>query len=241
MNSGRRSNGSFFQRYLLPGFVFQSLIIAGGYGTGRELVEFFLSFGPLGGLLGMVLITTVIWCIVCATSFEFARIFQSYDYRNFFRHLLGPMWVLFEIAYLTLLLLVIAVIAATSGTILQEVFHLPYAVGVIGMMLAVGFLVFWGSNVIEKFLAGWSFLLYGVYIIFFVSCFSSFGEEILSSFSTYEAGRGWVLGGVRYAAYNLAVIPVALFSVRHVRTRKEAIGAGILAGPIGIIPGLLFS
>ncbi len=29
-----------FQRYLLPGFVFQSIIIAGGYGTGRELVEF---------------------------------------------------------------------------------------------------------------------------------------------------------------------------------------------------------
>ncbi len=39
-----------FQRYLLPGFVFQSIIIAGGYGTGRELVEFFLHYGPLGGL-----------------------------------------------------------------------------------------------------------------------------------------------------------------------------------------------
>ena len=31
---------NWFQRYLLPGFVFQSVIIAGGYGTGRELVEF---------------------------------------------------------------------------------------------------------------------------------------------------------------------------------------------------------
>ena len=35
------SQSSWFQRYLLPGFVFQSVIIAGGYGTGRELVEFF--------------------------------------------------------------------------------------------------------------------------------------------------------------------------------------------------------
>ena len=33
---------SFFQKYLLPGFVFQSLMIGGGYGTGREIVEFFL-------------------------------------------------------------------------------------------------------------------------------------------------------------------------------------------------------
>jgi uncharacterized membrane protein YkvI len=32
----------FFRRYLLPGFVFESAVIAGGYATGRELVEFFL-------------------------------------------------------------------------------------------------------------------------------------------------------------------------------------------------------
>ena len=50
---------SVFQRYLLPGFVFQSVVIAGGYGTGRELVEFFLTQGPLGGLLAMLLVSTV--------------------------------------------------------------------------------------------------------------------------------------------------------------------------------------
>jgi hypothetical protein len=48
------------KRYLLPGLVIQSLVIAGGYGTGRELVEFFLSYGPLGGLLAMVAVNTVI-------------------------------------------------------------------------------------------------------------------------------------------------------------------------------------
>ena len=42
---------SSFKRLILPGLVFQSICIAGGYGTGRELVEFFLQFGPVGGLL----------------------------------------------------------------------------------------------------------------------------------------------------------------------------------------------
>jgi len=28
-----------FQKYFVPGIVFQSCVIAGGYGTGRELVE----------------------------------------------------------------------------------------------------------------------------------------------------------------------------------------------------------
>ena len=50
---------------------------------------------------------------------------------------------------------------------------------------------------------------------------------------------GWVLGGIKYAAYNVAVIPVLLFSVRHLKTRRETVLAGVLTGPIAIIPGLL--
>jgi uncharacterized membrane protein YkvI len=54
-------NAPFFKKYLLPGFVFLGVVIAGGYGTGRELVEYFLQYGTLGGILGMLLITTTLW------------------------------------------------------------------------------------------------------------------------------------------------------------------------------------
>ena len=96
---------SFFRKYLLPGFVFQSVIIGGGYGTGRELVQYFLQYGPLGGLLGMV-ITTVMWSVFLALTFEFARCFRAYDYRGFFKELLGPGWLAFEIIYIVYLLIV---------------------------------------------------------------------------------------------------------------------------------------
>jgi uncharacterized membrane protein YkvI len=60
---------TWLRRYLLPGLVFQSIIIAGGYGTGRELVEFFLRFGPIGGLLGLLLpsiiVTSVTSLVAC--------------------------------------------------------------------------------------------------------------------------------------------------------------------------------
>ena len=56
-----------FRKYFLPGFIFQSLIIGGGYGTGREIVEFFLKFGPVHGLWNM-LITTIIWSVVLALA-----------------------------------------------------------------------------------------------------------------------------------------------------------------------------
>jgi len=131
------------------------------------------------------------------------------------------------------------VIAAAAGSILQETFNLPYALGVVGMMTAVGVLVFRGSDTIEKFLTGWSILLYGVYIVFFAMCFLSFGDKIVANFSLPPI-EGWALGGVRYAAYNLAVVPAVFFALSRTKTSKEAIGAGILAGPIAILPGLLF-
>lgn len=228
------------KKYVLPGLIFQSVVIAGGYGTGRELVEFFLSLGPINGLLGMLLVSTVIWSAVCAVSFEFARRFRGFDYRSFFTQLLGRWWFLFEICYVLQLMLVLAVIAAAAGAILQEVFQLPYELGVVGMMAAVGFLVFRGSDTIEKFLTFWSVLLYAIYAVFFVWCFARFGDDIFSGFGQVPLSGRWIVGGVQYAAYNLAVIPAVLFAIRHHESRRESIGAGILAGPIAIIPGLLF-
>ena len=233
-------HAQWFKRILLPGLVFQSVVIAGGYGTGREIAEFFLTHGPLGGLLAMLLVSTVIWSVVNAASFEFARVFSSYDYRRFFKTLLGPGWVLFEICYIAFLAIVLAVIAAAAGTMLRETFDLPYAVGVIGVTAAVGFLVFRGSSTIENALTGWSVVLYGTYLVFFVWSFVRFGGEIGTALAGDRPGLDWILGGVRYAGYNLAVIPAVLFTVRHARSRRDAVTAGLLAGPIAIIPGLLF-
>ena len=79
-----KPEATWFQRYLLPGFVFQAAVIAGGYATGRELVEFFLPAGPWGGLLGMA-VSMLVWSVVLMASFELARRARAYDYRAFFR------------------------------------------------------------------------------------------------------------------------------------------------------------
>ena len=230
---------SFFQKYLLPGFIFQSVVIAGGYGTGRELVEFFLRRGPLTGLLAMA-VATVIWSAVAATSFELARLTRSFDYRTFFKHLLGRGWFLYEIIYFLAAFLVLAVVAAAAGAILRETFGAPTVVGVVGMMAAVGFLALRGTPAIERFLASWSFVLYGVYAVLFVWCWSSFGDAISANLGASTIETGWLLGGVTYAGYNLQMIPAILFCMRHSVSRRDAVGAGLLTGPIAMMPALLF-
>lgn len=228
-----------FKKYFVPGIIFQSVVIAGGYGTGKELIEFFLNFGTVGGLLAMCLISGVVWAIVCATTFEFARVFKTYNYRTLFKKLLGKAWWIYEVCYIVLLLIVLAVIASSAGTILNEIFGLHYYVGVIGMMIGVGFLVLKGTEAIEQFLSYWSFVLYAVYILFLVIIFVKYGSTISNNFATGTMEPGWALGGFKYAFYNLGIIPAVLFSVSAIETRKEAIWSGILAGIIGICPAIL--
>ena len=231
---------SFFKKYLLPGFVFQSVIIAGGYGTGRELVEYFLNYGPTGGLLGMFLVTMVMWSVILAITFEFARKFRAYDYRTFFKKLLGPVWIVFELIYVVFLFIVLAVIGSAAGIILRDNFGLPYILGVVIMLGAVGFLTFKGSRLIENFLSLWSMVLYVIYIIFFIVAFLKFGPEIQKNLAEGIILPNWAVGAFQYAFYNLATIAAVLFCLNHIETRKEAITAGLLCGPIGIIPGFLF-
>ncbi len=231
---------SAFKAYVLPGIVFQSVIIAGGYGTGREMVEYFLNYGPVGGLVGMLFISTLMWSVVLAASFEFARVYRAHDYRTFFLQLLGRFWYSFEVIYLILLLIVLAVIGSTAGVLLRDNFGLPYLLGVAVMLASVGFLTFKGTSLIEKFLSGWSLLLYGIYLLFFVMCFLRFGGEIRNSLSMGIDSSGWVLGAFKYGFYNLGAIPAVLFTTHHIKSRRQAIGAGLLGGVIGIFPGLLF-
>lgn len=230
---------STFRRYFLPGFLFQSMVIAGGYGTGRELVEFFLTLGPLGGLLGIG-VATLIFSAVAMATFELGRQWQAFDYRHFFQRLLGKGWWLFELCYVGLLLLVLAVVAAASGAIMRDTFGLNYWVGVVAVMVSVGGLVFGGNDTIERFFTAWSFVLYAAYVVFFVWCFQKLGGDIVANFGAEPAGTAWAWAGLRYSGYNLAVIPPVLAALRLHETRRETFIAGALTGPIAMIPAFLF-
>jgi len=229
----------WFQRYILPGLIFQSAIIAGAYGSGQELVEFFLPYGPLGGLMGMAA-ATVVFSLVISVTFEFSRQFQLFDYRSLFKKLLGRGWIVYEALYLLLMLLIISVVGAAAGNIVQDVFELPPILGTLGVMTLIALLVFYGTSAIEGFFTLWSFILYGVYIVFFAFTLSQYGDTIFANLSDIEVKSGWLGSGVAYAGYNLAMIPILLFCIRHVQKRKEAVIAGLLAGPMAMIPAMLF-
>lgn len=231
--------GGWFKKYLLPGFVFQSATIGGAYGTGAELKEFFMPFGTMGGLMAM-LVSTLLFSVLLAIAYEISRRARAYDYLSFSRSLLGKAAPIYEVLYILVMLLILSVVGAAAGTIAQDTFGVPDYSGTIIIMVAIGILVFYGTETIEKFFAAWSLVLYAAYMIFLGWNLSQNGGEIAHAFGEATVNEGWALSGLKYAGYNVALLPVLLFSIRNLESRKETIWAGLFAGPIVMIPAILF-
>ena len=230
---------SRFQRFLLPGFAFKAVVIGGGYATGRELAEFFLPSGPWGGVAAMVL-ATLIWSGICAATFLFARASGARDYQTFVRALLGPGWLVFEAAYVLFVILILAVFGAAAGAIGAATLGLPTLAGTLLLMAAIALVTAFGNPSVERLFKYVSFLLYGVYVLFVVLALTHFGDRIPAGFAAHAPTDGWVLGGVTYASYNIVGAIVILPVLRHLTSDRDAVIAGLIAGPLAMIPALMF-
>jgi len=230
---------SFFQRFLLPGLAFKAVVIGGGYATGRELAEFFLTSGPLGGLWG-ILLAMALWSLICALTFLFARMVSATDYRGFFQALLGPFWVLFEIVYVLFMILILAVIAAAAGSIGAAAFGLPDWVGTLALMAAIVGVTTFGTAAAERLFRYSSLYIYVIYGVFLLLALLSFGERILPQLAATPPGPNWAIGGLTYAGYNVVAAVVILPFLRHLTSRRDAVAAGLLSGPLAMLPALLF-
>ena len=238
--AGEAIHSSAFQRFVLPGLAFKAVVIGGGYATGREIAEFFLPAGPWGGIAAMA-VATVIWCVVCATTFVFARRLRERDYRSFFRALLGRAWPVFEIAYVLFVVLILAVFGAAAGAIGSAIFGIQPIVGTLCLMIGIALGTAFGNQSVERVFTWVSVLLYGVYATFVIFALASFGDRITQTFAAAGGwNAGWLSGGLTYAGYNIVGAVVILPVTRHLRSDRDAIVAGVTAGPLAMLPAFLF-
>lgn len=228
---------NFFKTYLLPGITFQSIVIAGGYGTGQEINQYFLSLGPVNGFYGL-LVTTLVWSVICSLCFVLAQSFKAFDYKSFFKVLLGKGWFLFEICYLYLVIIVLSIVAASVASMLEEMLHIPYSIGLVLPLAYILFMVLKGNRFIEKMFTFWSFLLYAVFMVFFCCCFQRHGMSS-AKIAMMPEGISWLKSGIAYASYNLGCVPAILFSLKYLKDKKSAAISGLLVGPIASIPAVL--
>ena len=236
--------GGRYGRYVLPAVVFQSVLIGGGYATGREVVQYGARFGALG--LWSIAAVLLGFAVMSGLAYEFARTFEVYNYRSFMRALIGPFWPLFDVLFLVMVIIVIAVMAAAAGTIGQQTVGLPQVVGVVLVIASVALFNFYGGPLIEKAKSVGTVVLYVAYIAFAVAVLSQrWGDTAAALAGDAPAGgeEATVLGavgvGLLYVGYNLTVMPAVLFTLHRQKRRREAVLSGLATGLLSVVPFVL--
>ena len=191
--------------------------------------------GFLGQLLATVLVSTIF-----ALTLALAVRYQAFDYRSFFRLLLGRAWFLFELLLMVLFVLVLAVMGSAAGGILQDSLGLPERTGAVVMLVLVVLLTFFGRDLITRVLASWSVLLYAVFLSYFVAVITGLTPEDLAGKLDWEVDSSWMVSGLQYALYNVSAVPIILYAARAIETEKQAYTSGVVGGLIAMFPGILF-
>ncbi len=181
----QRKNSFFegaFGRFVLPGIIIQSTLIGGGYATGREVVSYGAKFGAMGWIAGLTIVFG--FGLMAFLMFEIARRFRAYDYRSLVKQFLGPFWFLYDIIYFLLAILIISIVIAATGSILESTLGLNYWVGVGVIAILAGILNFYGTKLIERFKTVGTTALLVAYILFAILVISSSWGEITNVFAT---------------------------------------------------------
>ena len=244
-NSGKKSffDGAF-GKYLVPGILLQSVLIGGGYATGREVISYGAMYGAKGWLAGLA--TLIGFAIMSMLTFEFARVTGSYNYKSLMKNLLGKFGVLYDLIYIPLSVIILAVMASATGEIVNQTMGLNYWVGIIVVIVIVGILNFYGSSLIERFETWGTVALYAAYIIFGIlavrAAGTHIGEVFASGDTSFATGTGtestgsviWL--GIVYVAYNLIVYPSSFEALKRQDSRKQSLISGLIAGVLMTVP-----
>ncbi|MEI3523825.1 MAG: hypothetical protein V8Q36_06745 [Anaerotignum sp.] len=241
-NKDFRTSGAL--KILLPGIVLQSVLMGGGYATGREIIEYGGKFGAYGWVSGVFTFFT--FAVIAVLTFELARIYRIYDYKSILKQIIGKAWPIYDILYVILLFLIISIMASATGEILQQTIGLNYMVGVVILILIVAFLNFFGSAFIAKFETYGTIALYAAYIIFTIMVITANKDNIATVMATQDTSYVEnatlpmaMVTGIIYASYNLSAIPAGLFTLRAQTKRSESIISGIIGALLMTIPWFL--
>ncbi len=228
-----------FNTLVLPAVIAQSMIIGGGYATGREVVEYAGRFGARGWLA--VAIIAVCFAAVMALAFELARLAGAYDYKSWCRNLVGPFWWLVDLLFLAMTMLVIAVMTASIGEVLRQTLAFPRPLSLALALAAVGFMAWRGAGFIERAKTWGSAALYLGYLAFSLLVLTApvggaAGPATPAPVGPEPGTMSVVLSALLYVGYNVAVVPAVLFCLHRQTRRAETAVSGLLAGLAMTIP-----
>jgi uncharacterized membrane protein YkvI len=201
----------------------------GGFCTGRQEVEFFVRYGQ--SAVFMPFLAMALLALLFFFSWELARAYQVYNYRALANKLYQPhhqvLGSLFEAGFLLTALLASSAGIAAGGHLGEEMFKIPYLLGITLTVVIVFILVIWGPEFVRNASALISLLIIGTLIAIMYVCLPKvFPESIEVIRTVNEPGWGW--NGFLYSMFQVWALGTYIAVSEVLKTRKQVAAAAFV-------------
>lgn len=193
-------------------FVWFTTQFGGGFASGNQLRQYFVSFGVWAFLT--CIMAQFIGAFYQWYALKYARKHEVYDYRSFNNSFYGkyaPIFSnLYELVYIVTLCVAPAAAFATGVSTMESAFGINHWVGTIFVGAFIFIVAVYGTNVVRKVASTLSVLIVaGLFIVYIPNIIAQWGDITanISASAANPAPLGSAIWtGVVYAAFQLASI-----------------------------------
>lgn len=217
---------------LAVAFVWFTTHFGGGFASGRQIVDFFVSYGWYAlftPIIALAIVTLVLYYV-----WTYAVIYRTFDYREWGNAFFKPYEVFFsnvyEIIFILILLVASAVAFATGGTVMTQILGTPYVLNTVIVAVCIFFLTIFGADMVRKAASTMAvIIIVGMMIIYIGNLVVNF-PLLTEVIRTAPAPKGFwpaLWASLQYAGFQVCVIGAYLAVADVLHTREDAAKASI--------------
>lgn len=228
------------KKILKMGSAFIGIIVGAGFASGREIMQYFTSFGLMG--IAAAIVSTVLFTYLGMTLTRLGSRMKTTSHKDVIYKISGRYLGIIVDAIITLTLFGVGVVmVAGAGSNLQQQFNLPPYVGSLLMVLLVFITILLNVDKVVAVIGSITpFLILAVIAVSIYSVITmdtSFKELDPIARAVGTTLPNWFISGVNYVSFNIAVgASMALVMGGAERNEKTAALGGLVGGlGIGIL------
>ncbi|WP_172373273.1 YkvI family membrane protein [Sporosarcina jiandibaonis] len=216
------------------GAAFIGVIVGAGFASGREILQFFTSFGAIG-IAGSI-VATFLFAFIGMNLTQLGSRLQTTSHQKVIYHICGRYLGIIVDTIITFFLFGVTVVMFSgAGAIFEQQFGVPSVIG--SILMAVVTILSVTLNVQKVISLISAFTPFLLLIVIVITIYSVINFDLASadlqavSASQNRAASHWLLGAVLYVSYNIAA-GAAMLTVMGgtVKDEKVAAWGGIIGG-----------
>ncbi|CCF13864.1 MULTISPECIES: YkvI family membrane protein [Brevibacillus] len=218
-------------------FTYIGTVVGAGFASGREILEFFVRFGPYGlvgiGIASLLFVWSAIQVMLVAQRIQ-AKSYQEVSFYLFGK----TIGTFFNTILLLVLIGTTSVMLAFTGSLFKESFHLPAQLGIWVSMIFIFLVTARGMGAIHMVNSIFVPILIGftLLVFFYTKPWDSTASVAGLPLDELEAD-GWLQSPVYYVSLNVALAQAVLVPIGRECPYRRTLIYGGLVGGLGI--GLL--